>query len=52
MNDTIKYLPLIVCLVGLVIWRVVLRLQDSQPLAEVGKIMFATGLLALLINNR
>jgi len=46
-------IALIICIVGLAIWTVVIRLKDPQPagLADAGKIMFGVGLLAFLLGK-
>lgn len=45
-----KYIALIICLVGFVLWHVCLRLKEP-PVggAETGKVMFAVGLLVVLL---
>ena len=51
----IVYLSLLVCIIGLVIWLVSGNPPDSRPIggkiAEVGRIMFFSGLLAFLLNG-
>ena len=54
MNEILSHLALVVCLLGLAIWMVVIRLQpESQPkdVARVGEYMFWVGLLAFLLGK-
>lgn len=46
----IPYLSLIVCSVGLLLWGILRDAKDPWP-SEVGKVMFAAGLLSYLLKG-
>lgn len=52
MNELTKYAAIIVCLVGLLIYLLAFRPTDAHPrVSEIGRIMFAFGLLAALLGK-
>ena len=49
----IKYLSLIICILGWFIWMLVIRIKDKPlaGIADTGKIMFWVGLLTFLLSK-
>ena len=45
----IIYLPVLVCLIGLIVYLICTRPPGNSPVAELGRIMFGVGLLVSLL---
>lgn len=50
MKELLPHLALIILLVGIVLWGIFRHAKDTWP-AEVGRVMFAVGLLVYLLKG-